>query len=307
MNAKALFSSCLLLPAWLWIGSAKAADGKEQPGEALERLGARVGRSALAVWPWVTDETKKLVSQNKYALVVIGTDWTGGVEGLKYLKAQAGIRGVMFSHRAFEDAWCECLKEMSNLKEVYVWGERFTDKGMKALEGLRELEALSLATTQVTDDGLAVVKGMKRLQWLSLAGVFRITDAGAEHLRGLKELRRLNLDCTEITGDGMVHLKGATRMEWLRLSGCLVVGENRPDGRMVPAGLKYLEAMKRLKYLDIGSMQTSPAEMKALMEKVKTLERIETSDLVLTREGWKDRQGRGLDRVLQRVLDNLKD
>src|SRR5262249_8139964 len=155
---------------------------RERAGRALERLGARTGPSAQAVWPNLTKEAKKLQSQNKYALVVIGTDWKGGIEGLKHLRDLPGLRGVMFSHPDFSDKWCECLRDNTDLKEVYLCGEHFTDKGLRSLQRLRDLEALSLLFTQVTDEGLRDLEGMTKLRWLCLMRT-RVTDAGMAHLR----------------------------------------------------------------------------------------------------------------------------
>ena len=291
-----------LLPCGIAVRS--QADARtDQAGLALERLEARTGLSARAVWPNLTAETKKIQRRCKFALVVIGTDWKGGIEGLKHLRNLPGLRGVMFSHPDFSDDWCECLRGMTELKEVYVWGERFTDKGLKCLQGLRGLEALSLLQTKVTDKGLIALEGMSKLRWLCLAGT-RVTDAGMAHLRRAMELRRLNLDATDVTGDGMAHLEGATRMEWLRLSGLLVF---RPDGRLASAGLRHLRGMKHLKYLSIGDLEASPAEMRALLGRCQSLDRIEAGSLVFTRDGWIDRDGGSLDRVTRRIFDHLKD
>lgn len=315
--------------------NAWANDGDEQPGPALERLGARTGVSALAVWPRVTAETKKLQRQNKYTLVVIGTDWKGGIKGLKYLKALPGVRGVMFSHKDFSDDWCGCLQGMTHMKELYVQSERFTDEGMKSLEGLKELEAVSLACTGVTDKGLAFLANKSKLQWLSLAAAYRVTDAGMVHLEDATGLRQLNLEDTQVGGDGMAHLKRATKMEWLRLSGLMFLDENGPKARWGVAGLKHLTGMKDLKYLSIGSMLiaeapaklmegdpqqatwpnylacglATAAEVAALTDQAKGLDSIESSLCGWTRAGKKPAPTlqEKLNRVAEKLLDNIKD
>jgi hypothetical protein len=288
------------------VARSEPEEGGEQPGAALERLGARTGSYALATMPYQTDgpKAKLLQRQNKYAYVVIGTDWKGGREGLKYLQALPGLRGVNFTHPDFCDGWAECLREVKDLKEVYVHGRGFTDRGMRSLRHLKGLEALSLLDTGVTDEGLACLEGMAELRYLSLAGT-DVTDAGLAHLRGMKHLRRLNLDCSSTTGAGMAHLKDATELEWLRLSGLLVIHEERPDARLASASLRHLHGMKGLKYLSIGSMQTTEAEMEALMRAVKGLERIESTDGVLTRDGWKDPED--IRDKLQRVLKRIEE
>jgi hypothetical protein len=285
----------------------KPGSSAETPGQALERLGARVGPSALAVWPRVTLGTKRRQGRNPYTYVVIGSGWKGGVEGLKYLKEQRDVRGVMFSHPASSDEWCICLSGMTNLKEVYVFGERFTDKGLKSLNNLKALEALSLLGTRVSDDGLACLEDKRKLRWLSLAAA-DVTDAGMAHLRHAHDLRWLNLDATEVDGKALAHLKGATKMEWLRLSGLLVVRPNGPDPRLLKAGLQHLRAMKRLRYLSIGGMQATEAEMKRLLDEIRGLKGIEMSDGVFTRGGWKEGPTiqQKLNRIGRRLLDNSK-
>jgi len=297
MKEKALFVALVLSLSSGPLVRTRADDRVEQPGPALERLGARTGLSAQAVWPNLTAEAKKLQRQNKYALIVIGEDWKGGVKGLNYLKAQPGVRGVMFSHPDFSDDWVRCLEEMKDLKYVYVYGERFTDKGLKSLRHLRDLEALSLLQTSITDKGLACLEGMTKLRWLSLC-LTPVTGDGMVHLRRATELRWLNLDGTDVVDDGIAPLKNATKMEWLRLSG-------HPAGK---AGLKHLAEMRNLKALSIGSLITSEDELKKMMDRAKGLEYIGTSDGVWTREGWKEGPSieENLRRVRQRIRDNIE-
>jgi hypothetical protein len=297
-----VFTALFVLLSCGTAGRSQEDARRDRAGRALERLGARTGLSAQAVWPNLTKEAKKLQSQNKYALVVIGTDWKGGVEGLEHLRDLPGLRGVMFSHPDFSDKWCECLRDKTDLKEVYLCGEHFTDKGLRSLQRLRDLEALSLLFTQVTDEGLRDLEGMTKLRWLCLMRT-RVTDAGMAHLRRATGLRYLNLGLTSVTGSGLVHLKGATQLEWLQLSGPLVLGYD--------AGLRHLQGMTHLKYLYIGDLTATEAEMKALLRQCKGLDHVKTRDMVYTRDGWKDREWLSEDGVKQRmrkrVLDNIKD
>lgn len=293
----------VITSALCW-GDCFAARKDEPAGSELEKLGARTGMEAAALWPRLTPEMKALQRKNRFTLVIIGRDWTGGVEGLRRLHPQLGVRGVMFTHPKVTDEWCECLRALPKLKEVYFQQAGITDQSIAVLQGLQELEAISLCLTSVTDRGLASLKNLPRLQWLSFAGT-KITDEGLAHLKGLTELRHLNLDYTDTTGAGNLYLRELTKMEWLRLSGRAVIKPNDVV-RFPKAGVRHLAKMKKLRYLSIGGMDYSEADMKKLLNQLPELPSIDTSDLTLTRDGWKERDVRaGFKRAAQRIRDNV--
>ncbi len=84
----------------------------------------------------------------------------------------------------------------------------------------------------------------------------------------------------------------------------------KPNGeiQLPKAGVRHLSKMKKLRYLSIGGMDSSEAHMMKLLQQLPELEGIDTSELTLTREGWKDRDIRkGLKRVVQRIGDNVSE
>lgn len=306
MQGNGAFAILALIASALSCGDCVAGDKDEPAGHELEKLGARTGSYAQALWPRMTPEMKALQKKNRFTLVIIGSDWKGGLEGLKHLRQLPGVRGVMFAHPKATDEWSEVLRAMPKLKDVYFQQASITDKTTAALQPLKDLEALSLNQTSVTDQGMTSLKKLRRLQWLSLAGT-KITDAGLAHLNGLTELRHLNLDFTDTSGAGNLHLKGSRKMEWLRLSGRAVI---MPNGeiKLPKAGVRHLAEMKNLSYLSIGGMDGSEADMKRLLQQLPPLQSIEASELRLTRDGWKDRNIQaGLKRAAQRIRDNARE
>jgi hypothetical protein len=116
------------------------------------------------------------------------------------------------------------LKEVTNLRELYLGGTQITDQGIEHLNGMTKLEDLSFAGTQITDNGLENVTEMATLKWLSLQGT-EVTDDGLTRLKGMTNLEGLVLHDTQITDDSLAHLEGMTKLEILWLGGTQVTDE----------------------------------------------------------------------------------
>ncbi len=298
----------LLLAFVSIVTSEPVCRANETPGQALVRFGDRTGPSALAVWPNYTAQTKERQTKNPFTYVVVGTNWNGGVEGLKYLKALPGVRGVMFSHPGFGDEWCECLRGMTGLEELYVLGKRFTDVGAAELKDVTKLECLSLTSTKITDAGMENLKRMTRLKRLSLAVSWGVTDKGFAYVP-VKELRWLNLDGTSVSGDSMLRLRKATNLEWLRESGQPFIGVNGAvEFREVDAGLRHLKGLKHLKYVSVHDMPVTEGEMKELLAHATELAYVELGDAIFSREGFQPRdRADAVNKALKRIKDQARD
>ncbi len=81
-----------------------------------------------------------------------------------------------------------------------------TDAELQCLKDLTELRELTLNVTNTTDTGLEYLKGLTQLRGLYLIGT-PITDAGLEHLKGLIQLRELGLYGTKVTDAGVERLQ----------------------------------------------------------------------------------------------------
>src|SRR5437870_8669622 len=77
---------------------------------------------------------------------------------------------VLLGNTPTTDGTLVYLRGQSELRELYLLGNRVTDVGLRHLEGLSRLETLSLARTEVTDMGLRHLEGLSRLRSLDLEG-----------------------------------------------------------------------------------------------------------------------------------------
>jgi Leucine-rich repeat (LRR) protein len=106
------------------------------------------------------------------------------------------------------DAELTHLKELANLRQLFLDRTQLTDAGLVHLEGLMKVERLFLNETQVTDRGLAYLEPLSNLRHLLLQGT-KVTDEGLSHLTGLKNLKRLWLGGTCVTDKGVRELQRA--------------------------------------------------------------------------------------------------
>lgn len=80
------------------------------------------------------------------------------------------------------------------------------------------------------------------LHFLDLSENRNITNEGLARLRPLTQLTGMNLSSCSITSTGLEHLRGLPHLEHLNLSYC---------NRLTDLGLKTLESMRQLTYVDI--------------------------------------------------------
>lgn len=101
--------------------------------------------------------------------------------------------------------------------------------------------------------------------FLNLSENRKISNRGLEYLKMLPRLTMLNLSSCDITNEGLTHLKTLRNLEWLNLSFC---------NRITGVGLKALQALNRLTYLDLqGSVKVKSADVKRLGLKNTTIKK----------------------------------
>jgi hypothetical protein len=116
-----------------------------------------------------------------------------------------------------DDFFCEVVRVSCRFRE-------YDDDDARHLKELTELRELWLDQSKVTGDGLAHLAGMTQLQWLSL-GDTQITDNRLAHLKGMTKLTSLRLDHTEVTDAGLEYLTGLNNLYWLDLRGTQVTDD----------------------------------------------------------------------------------
>ena len=108
------------------------------------------------------------------------------------------------------DAELEHLRELTELRLLFLERTRVTDAGLEHLQGLTQLQFLSLNGTQVTDAGLEHVRELTKLVGLDLANT-QVSDVGLANLQGLTHLEVLSLGNTQVTDAGADEFKKAVR------------------------------------------------------------------------------------------------
>ncbi len=79
--------------------------------EFLKQHKAKHGEEAIGYRPSTWNPGAEELEKEPFAFVMIGVDWTGGVDGLAHLKNLPQLRSVLFSHGDVNDKWCDFLAD----------------------------------------------------------------------------------------------------------------------------------------------------------------------------------------------------
>jgi hypothetical protein len=91
----------------------------------------------------------------------------------------------------------------------------FTDNDLKSLANLKRLRRVQVPHTGITDQGLAYMAGLENAEFINLGGD-GITDEGLAILARLPKLNRLIVD-GHITDAGLRHLEAMPALSWLEI------------------------------------------------------------------------------------------
>jgi hypothetical protein len=144
---------------------------------------------------------------------------------------------------------------------------------------IETLESLNVVGTKCNDGWMPHLAGLKNLKSLRLINNGLLTDAGMEQLAGLKNLEHFAFVGTRITGIAYARFDGFTKL--VRVShrgssiddpGLLALCDHLPNleqlslahARFTDAGAIHLAKLARLKGLEIGSRNATPACLAAL-------------------------------------------
>jgi hypothetical protein len=163
------------------------------------------------------------------------------------------------------DAGMKELRELKDLRHLFLDSTKVADPGLEELKHLERLELLDLVNTQVTDAGMKNLKQLQNLRELSLDRT-KVADPGLKELKGLEGLEGLYLGHTKITDEGLKELKEFKNLRWVSLRGT----------QMTDAGLRELKGLKKLKRLNVVDTQVTAAginELKAALPGVKVVDK----------------------------------
>ena len=124
------------------------------------------------------------------------TEFSGSL-GFSWLEDDS--LGIYFPEKSATDASLAHLKDISQLRLLYLYDTSISDTGLEYVKTLPNLRVLLLSGTSITDDGLDCLKNMAHLGQLSSFYRTAISDAGLEHILGLSQLHVLVLSKTEVS------------------------------------------------------------------------------------------------------------
>jgi len=191
--------------------------------------------------------------------------------GLEFVAGLTNLKDLSFgySKRITSERFAH-LKNLTNLRILYLDGTSVDDEGLVYLERFTQLRYLSLPTT-TTDAGLAHIKKLHRLQDLSVRET-QISDAGLKSLSGLAELEKVDFQETKIDGSGCAYLKDLGKLHGLNFRDCTQFGDQ---------GLKQISEFKSLNWLDVGSTAVTDAGI-AHLRPNRTLKRLFVEDTAIS-------------------------
>ena len=117
---------------------------------------------------------------------------------------------VSFNHADFDAAVLVHLKDIYNLRTLWLDWSSIHDEGLRHLAGLDSVRGLALSYTPVTDAGLVHLTRLPNLKHLELQGT-SITDAGLEQLAAETNLTHLDLLGVESVSEEAVKRFQAAR------------------------------------------------------------------------------------------------
>jgi len=141
-----------------------------------------------------------------------------GRQALQHLAPLQELRRLQLAGTAINDAAIDQLPVMQHLEYVSLRGTAITDRAVKQLTAQPQLKSLVLADTRVTDACLTDVAQLKQLQSLHLAGCPHISDAGARQIATLAVTELLISD-TGISAAGLKHIESMQGLRFLQIGG----------------------------------------------------------------------------------------
>ncbi len=184
---------------------------------------------------------------------------------------------------------------------------------------LTALESLNIIATKLGDDGIAPLGKLTKLKSLRFTNNGKLSDAGLEKLAGLKNLEIFSFVGTGMKGHAFAKFEGWTRLTRCSFRGSSIdddglrhISERFPNlenlvlahAKFTDAGAVYLAKLTKLKGLEIGTRNATPAGLKhiaalpleylqlgdgldapagiAAIKGIKTLKRLTLTDCKLT-------------------------
>jgi hypothetical protein len=185
---------------------------------------------------------------------------------------------INISDDLVDDKVVENLRGVTDTLRLYLNSATLTDAGVDRLIDIaaswKSLGLLELSSTKLTDAGLANIPRLRQVEDLNISA--NISDAGLRHLEKMS-LRGISLHSTSITDEGM-KLLARHKLRRLELIWCNKISDmgfaNLTElndleqlsliSLFGDGALKHLEALKKLKYLKVGSPNVTDTGLQQL-------------------------------------------
>ncbi len=167
----------------------------------------------------------------------------------------------------FNDAWMPNIAKLTNLKTLrFTNNGKLTDAGMEQLAGLKNLETFNFVGTAITGKAYAKFEGFTKLTRVSHRGS-SINDEGLKELcEHLPNLESISLAHAKFTDAGAVHLAKLTKLKGLEIG----------THNATPACLKSLAKLP-LESIQLGEGFHS-ADAFAIVKALPTLRKLSITD-----------------------------
>ena len=136
---------------------------------------------------------------------------------LRCLGSLPSVHKLEIGHaRDVTDAGLVHLRDLKQLRMLYLYDTNVTGTGFIHLANLPHLAGLDLRWAPLTHDGIVGIKQLEHLEVLGLAET-PITDDDLAALKPLANLKSLRLEKTSMTDQGLTHLASLVSLEELEL------------------------------------------------------------------------------------------
>jgi hypothetical protein len=200
-----IFLSLTALVCLTSLAAAKSDEAKER--ERLEKAGARV-----TIDDGMPDAARLRVSfsklDDKTAATLRGCSHVAAItvedaskltdKTLAVIGTFAGLRELALFKPAITAAGLGHLKDLKELRKLYLVDSRLSDSGLTPLKHLENLEELDLTGCGITSASASTFKEIASLQLLAVSRT-RFGDTGTAQLKGMKNLKKLEAMGTDVS------------------------------------------------------------------------------------------------------------
>ncbi len=171
------------------------------------------------------------------------------------LPTQKSLHFLALDDTPITDKGISNLRTLHNLLELHVDRTGLTDRGMKYLAEIKSLKNLSVRGNAISDQGIKSISGLE-LRALLFSGA-SVTDESLKVVSSLKQMQNLTFAaCKRITGDGLKYLEDLPNLQFIDASHC----------SLTPSGMLALGRLRHLIVLEFGFANITTGGVKAISQ-----------------------------------------